>query len=254
MCKTFGLSGLAVLLAGAGCITSGGSSAPKWAPHDMNRPQPAVVTPSETPGDAPSDAIVLLDGKTLDAWESIQGGPAPWKLENGYMEAIPEIGDIRTRQSFGDCQLHLEWASPAEAKGESQTRGNSGVFLMGQYEIQVLDSYENRTYPDGQAGAIYGQKPPLVNACRKPGQWQSFDIIFHRPAFRKDGMVLRPARITLFHNGVLIQDHFEIRGKTAHMKPPKYHPHADALPLVIQEHETPVRYRNIWIRPLGEEK
>lgn len=224
----------------------------RWAVHDMNRPLPKVVTPAEHPGQPPSDAVILFDGKDLSNWVSEKdGSSAKWKVENGYMEVVKKTGNIRTKQAFGDCQLHVEWASPTKVKGNNQDRGNSGVFLMSHYEVQVLDSYRNRTYADGHAAAIYGQKPPLVNVCRPPGQWQSYDIIFHRPIF-KNGEVVKPATITVLHNGVLVQDHFDIEGKTVWKKRAKYHPHADKMPLMLQDHDHPVRYRNIWLRELPE--
>jgi hypothetical protein len=227
----------------------------KWKIHDMNRPVPAVVDPGtsstqDSAGRAPSDAVVLFDGKDLSKWSHKDGGAAKWKVENGYAEVVAKTGYIYTREAFGDCQLHVEFSEPLPAKGESQERGNSGVFLMGLYEIQVLDSYENKTYADGQASAVYGQYPPLVNASRAPGQWQSYDIIFHGPRFAKDGKLLRPARVTVLHNGVLVQDNVEPTGPTAHGERPPYKAHAEKLPLGLQDHGDSVRYRNIWIREL----
>jgi hypothetical protein len=227
----------------------------KWEIHDLHRPQPAIVTPGtsstqDAAGKVPSDAVVLFDGKELSQWLDQNGGPAKWKVENGYTEVVPETGYIHTKAPFGDCQLHVEFSEPVPPKGESQERGNSGVFLMGLYEIQVLDSYENKTYPDGQAAAVYGQYPPLVNASRPPGQWQSYDIVFHAPHFDKSGKLLRPARVTVFHNGVLVQDNVEIRGRTAIGDIPTYVPGPDKAPLALQDHGDLVRYRNIWIRPL----
>ena len=224
----------------------------RWAVHDMNRPAPPIVTCGEKSGQPPSDATILFDGKDLSRWESKDGGPAKWKVKNGYMEAVEKAGSIRTKQSFGDCQLHIEWAAPAKISGEGQHRGNSGIFLMRHYELQVLDSYGNKTYPDGLAAAIYGQYPPLVNACRKPGQWQSYDVIFRRPKFDQAGNVTEAARITVLQNGVLVQDNVEILGSTAHKKRAKYQSHADKLPIELQDHRCPVRYRNIWIRELPE--
>src|SRR5262245_38255754 len=226
---------------------------PKWKVHDKDRPLPAVVTPGtastqEAAGKAPSDAVVLFDGKDLSRWAHKDGSAAKWKVENGYFEVAPKTGEIHTREAFGDCQLHVEFAEPVPAKGESQGRGNSGVFLMGLYEIQVLDSYENRTYADGQASAVYGQYPPLVNASRPPGQWQSYDIILHGPRFTHDGTLARPARVTVLHNGVLVQDNVELTGPTAHGERPPYKPTPEKLPLALQDHGNPVRYRNIWIR------
>ncbi len=223
----------------------------QWAVHDESRPVPPVVTPGRTDSDPPSDAIVLFDGTDLSAWKSLKdGGAAKWKVQDGYMEVAPKAGDIETRQAFGSCQLHIEWQSPGRVEGNSQGRGNSGVFLMSKYEIQVLDSYDNVTYADGQAAAVYGQKPPLVNACRQPGQWQSYDIIFHAPVFDGD-KVSKPATVTVLHNGVLVQDHWEIEGTTFHKTRAHYEPHPDKLPIKLQDHGNPTRFRNIWIRPLN---
>ncbi len=223
-----------------------------WAIHDMNRPRPPVVTPApfDRPTAPPSDAIVLFDGTDLSAWERVGGGPAGWRVVDGYMEVVPGSGNIQTRQAFGDVQLHLEWSVPETVTGEGQGRGNSGVFLMGRYEVQVLDSYQNDTYPDGQAAAIYGQYPPLVNAMRPPGQWQTYDIVFRRPRFDAEGRLLQPARMTVFHNGVLVQDCAVLTGPTAHRARPPYEPHPDRLPLMLQDHGDRVRFRNIWVRPL----
>jgi hypothetical protein len=211
-----------------------------------------VVTPGQAPSDAPSDAIVLFDGSNLDNWVSDKGGePAAWKVENGYMEMVPKAGSIQTKEKFGSCQLHVEWAAPDMPGEKSQSRGNSGVFLMSRYEIQVLDNYENETYSVGYAGAVYGQSPPLVNACRKPNEWQTCDIIFHAPAF-EGGVCVKPATVTVLHNGVLVQDHFEIQGVTVWRADAKYTPHPAKLPLKLQDHGDRVRFRNIWIRPLAE--
>lgn len=230
----------------------------QWAIHDLNRPQPPIVHPGaastpESPGRPPSDAIVLFDGKDLSQWQIGSGEPAKWKVENGYMEVAPRAGSILTRRGFGDCQLHLEWATPLVVKGEGQGRGNSGVLLMGKYEVQVLDSYSNTTYPDGQAAALYGQYPPLVNASRPPGEWQTYDIIFRRPRFDQDGKLVRPARVTVLHNGVVVQDSVELMGPTTHRARPPYTAHPDQLPLTLQDHGELVRYRNIWIRELPED-
>src|SRR3989441_6901147 len=194
---------------------------PKWKIHDPNRPLPTVIDPGtpstqDSPGRPPSDAVVLFDGKDLSKWAHKDGSAPKWKVENGYAEVVAKSGYIYTREAFGDCQLHVEFSEPAPPKGEDQDRGNSGVFLMGLYEIQVLDSYENKTYADGQAAAVYGQYPPLVNASRPPGQWQSYDIVFHGPPFAKDAKLLRPARVSVLHNGVLVQDNVELAGPTAH--------------------------------------
>ena len=229
---------------------------PKWKIHDVDRPVPAVVDPGtastlDAPGHPPSDAVVLFDGKDLSQWVQKKDGTlAKWKVENGYFEVVAKTGDVQTREAFGDCQLHVEFSEPSPAKGEDQDRGNSGVFLHGLYETQVLDSYQSKTYADGQAAAIYGQYPPLVNASRPPGQWQTYEIIFHGPRFDKDGKLLRPARETVFHNGLLVQDNVELTGPTGHHVRPPYKPGPEKLPLSLQDHNHPVRYRNIWIREL----
>jgi len=227
----------------------------KWEIHDMNRPVPRVVTlgaesTQDQPGTPPSDAIILFDGHDLSKWTSDKGGEPTWKIENGYAEIASGKGGLVSKDSFGDCQLHVEWASPNPPKGKDQDRGNSGVYMMARYEVQVMDSFDNRTYADGQAASIYGQNPPLVNASRPPGQWQTYDIIWHRPHFSADGKVERPARITVMHNAVLVQDNFELEGSTAHKVEPKYTAHPDKAPIALQDHGHPVRYRNIWIRPL----
>jgi hypothetical protein len=227
----------------------------KWEVHDMSRPKPTVITPSKI-GDpeskvfvtAPSDAEILFDGKDLSKWQATGGGDATWKVEGGAMVAAGK--DLQTKDSFGDAQIHVEWASPEKVEGEGQGRGNSGVYIMGNYEVQVLDSYKNDTYADGQAGALYGQFPPLVNASLPPGQWQNYDIVFHRPRFGEDGKVTKPATMTVFHNGVLVQDHTELRGTTSHHSPGVYTQHADKLPIRLQFHGNPTRFRNIWIRQL----
>jgi len=225
--------------------------AQQWSIHDMDRPLPPVVDPGST-GRPPSDALVLFDGADLSQWRMKGGEPAQWRVAGGYVEIVPGSGDLVTTRAFGDCQLHLEWATPASPKGEGQDRGNSGVFLMGRYEVQVLDSYRSRTYADGQAAAIYGQFPPLVNASRAPGEWQEYDIVFHRPRFGQDGRLVSPARMTVFHNGVLVQDNVELAGATVHRARASYTAHPDRLPLLLQEHGNPVRYRNIWVRELPE--
>ncbi|MFZ9936651.1 MAG: 3-keto-disaccharide hydrolase [Luteolibacter sp.] len=223
-------------------------------------PLPPVVTPGEGAGFAapPSDAIVLFDGSEESFrknWTDTKGNPSQWKIVDGALESVKRAGYIQTKQNFGSCQLHIEWAAPAQVKGEGQGRGNSGVFLMGQYEVQVLDSYENQTYPDGQAGALYGRSKPLVNASRKPGEWQSYDIIFQRPIFGEDGKVVRRAMFTVLHNGVVIQDHQILSGGTGWMGPhavSEYKAHPDKLPISLQDHGNPVRYRNVWIRELPD--
>jgi hypothetical protein len=226
----------------------------RWKIHDPDRPQPPVVNPGpDCPFvPPPSDAVVLFDGEDLSQWEDTKGQSARWKVVNGCMEVVKKTGDIRTKQNYGGCQLHIEWAAPAEVEGESQDRGNSGVFLMTLYEIQVLDCYQNKTYPDGMTASVYGQYPPLVNACRPPGEWQTYDIIFHRPRFSAEGALSRPATLTVLHNGILVQDNVELTGPTEHKKRPPYKVHPDKLPLLLQDHGNPVRYRNIWIRELSE--
>ena len=214
------------------------------------RPEPRIITPGKTSTDAPSDAIVLFDGKDLSQWQGEKTGDAKWLVKNGYMQVIPKSEGIKTRQSFGDCQLHVEWRTPDTVKGTSQGRGNSGIFLMGLYELQVLDSYNNRTYSNGQAGSIYKQHIPLVNVCRPPGEWQTYDIIFTAPRFNNDSTVKSPARITVLQNGVLVQNNVSIFGGTRYVGIPVYTMHADKLPLLLQEHGNPVCYRNIWIREL----
>ncbi|HMD44223.1 MAG TPA: DUF1080 domain-containing protein [Candidatus Acidoferrum sp.] len=229
-----------------------------WKIHDLDRPLPPIVDPGtpstqETPGQPPSDAVVLFDGKDLSDWQNGDKSPAKWKVENGYMEVVAKTGSIQTKKAFGDCQLHVEFMEPLPAVGESQERGNSGVFLMNQYEIQVLDSYENKTYADGQAAAVYGQYPPLVNASRPPGIWQVYTIVFHGPRFDSAGKLLKPARVTVFHNGVLVQDNVELTGPTAHGSRPPYKAGPDKGPVGLQDHGRPVRFRNIWIRELAED-
>jgi hypothetical protein len=204
-------------------------------------PKPAIVTPGEKPGDAPSDAVILFDGKDLSAWE----GAERWKIEDGAM--VVGGGEIRTKQSFGDCQLHIEWSAPTEVRGEGQGRGNSGIFF-GPYELQVLDSYDNETYYDGQASAIYKQTPPMVNAMRKPGEWNVYDVIWTAPRFNDDGTLASPAFITNIHNGVVTLNHFQLLGDTPFHRPPQYAKHTVEQPIKLQDHGNPVRFRNIWIR------
>jgi hypothetical protein len=229
----------------------------KWHVHDPDRPHPRVVTPGKEPGAAPSDALVLFDGKDLSKWDQHGRGAdsaklvdAQWKVENGYFEVVPGTGDLYTREKFGDCQLHVEWSELPDVRGASQARGNSGVLLMSRYEIQVLDPYDNPTYADGQASAIYGQFPPLVNPGRKPGEWQIYDIVFEAPRFEGERLI-KPAVFTVFFNGVLVQNHKEPIGAMVYRQVAKYTPHDPEEPLMLQEHHDRVRYRNIWIRRLA---
>jgi hypothetical protein len=213
-------------------------------------PVPRVVTPGKTASDPPSDAIILFDGKNLDAWKAQDGSPAKWKVEGGILTVAPGTGIIQTKQGFGDCQLHIEWRTPAEVKGDGQGRGNSGIFLMSRYELQVLDSYNNPTYSNGQAGSIYKQLIPLANASRPPGEWQVYDIVWTAPRFNADSTVKSPARITVIHNGVLVQNNSTLWGGTQYIGIATYDFHSDAEPLVLQDHGNPMSFRNIWIRPL----
>jgi hypothetical protein len=235
----------------------------KWHVHDPDRPQPPVVTPgaafsqNATP---PSDAEVLFNGTDLSKWQNSKGGDADWKVQDGYME-VTRGGGIRTRDRWADFQLHVEWASPLPAKGSGQGRGNSGILINGLYEVQVLDSFEAKTYPDGQAGAIYGQSPPLVNACKPPGEWQTYDIIFESPRWDEKGNLIKKACATVLHNGVVVQNHYEFIGCTDGISSvvpwralSKYpDPHPPEVFIELQEHNAnPVRYRNLWIRRLGQ--
>lgn len=218
-------------------------------------PQPPIVTPGSLPGMPPSDAIVLFNGRNTDGWSAEDGSETSWIVKNGALQPVDDAGIIRTVKEFGSCHLHVEFATPANVEGDGQGRGNSGVFLMGQYEVQILDSYENTTYPDGQAGALYGRSAPLVNASRKPGEWQSFDIIFHRPIFDDNGAVEKRATFTVFHNGVLIQDHLELSGGTLWKSKHSVHPyeaHGDKGPIALQDHGNPVSFRNVWVRELED--
>ena len=246
----FCLAAAAILLlngsarAGEGYVDTPLLPGGKWHVHDKNRPHPPVVTPGPAtePMAPPADAVVLFDGKDLSQW-----GGGTWKVENGFVEAN-KTGNITTKEKFGSCQLHIEWMEP-KPQGSGQGRGNSGVFLMGRYEIQVLDSYKSETYADGQCAGIYGQTPPLVNACRPPGEWQTYDIAFEAPVF-KDGKILKHAFVTIFQNGVLVQNHTEILGGTSHRSLPSTDPHGEKESISLQDHGNPIRYRNIWIRPV----
>ena len=209
--------------------------------------EPAVVDPGPV-GGPPSDAVVLFDGRDMSQWE----GAEEWTVADGQVTSGG--GPILSKPTFGDCQVHLEWATPEEISGQGQGRGNSGIFLMGIYEVQILDSYENKTYFDGQAGAIYKQHPPLVNACREPGEWQTYDIVWTAPRFDDEGQLAEPAYITVLHNGALIVNHFKLEGDTPYNRPPRYTKHPDKLPFVLQYHGNPVRFRNIWAREIPELK
>lgn len=223
-----------------------------WPVNSLDRPKPPVVDPGPAGPSVPppADAIVLFSGKDLSEWQG-DSGDAKWLVKDGYMEVAAGTGAIHTRRKFGDVQLHVEWASPASAEGEGQDRGNSGVFLMSHYEVQVLDSWHNDTYADGQAAALYAQSPPLVNASRAPGEWQTYDIVFHAPHFTSAGKIRTPARATVFHNGLIVQDDVAFTGWTVHARRAVYQPHEAELPLTLQDHGHPVRFRNIWIRKLG---
>jgi len=230
---------------------------PNWLGHDRDRPMANVITPGtfssqEQPGVPPSDATVLFDGKDISQWVAMDGSPTKWIAHDGALECVPGSGYARTLQSFGDCQLHIEWAAPNPPKGDSQGRGNSGVFFgFGRYEVQVLDSYGSKTYADGAAASIYGQYPPLVNASLPPGKWQTYDIIWKAPRFDASGTLLSKAHITVFHNGVLVQNNVELTGPTGWIGRAPYQAHPERTPIALQDHGNPVRYRNVWVRELG---
>jgi hypothetical protein len=227
----------------------------KWRVHDADRPASKVVTPGATAAAAPSDAIVLFDGRSLDAWTAER---KLWPIKNGIL-TVPSRAEsggenaLVSKQAFGDVQLHLEFRSPNPPQKTSQNRGNSGIWFMQRYEIQILDGYQNPTYADGTVGAVYGWKPPLVNASRKPGEWQTYDVVFERPRFAADGSLLRPAYITAILNGVLVQNHQAMLGVTNWRHVSEYKAHGDAAPLQLQDHDSPVSFRNIWVRPLPAE-
>ena len=220
----------------------------RWHVHDPDRPHPPEVTPGATPGAPPSDAVVLFDGKDLSHWSQHGRSDVKWTVHDGYFEVAPGTGDLVSRDTFGDAQLHVEWSEPPEISGTGQDRGNSGVYLMGRYEVQVLDSSGTVTYADGQAGALYGEFPPLVNPVRKPGEWNTYDIVVDAPKF-DGGKLLKPMFVTLLFNGVLAHDHRELTGTTEHRAVGAYKPHGDG-PLLLQDHGARVRYRNIWVRRL----
>lgn len=230
----------------------------RWMIHDEARPAPPIITPGAECGAAPSDAVVLFDGTEASMaanWGDARGNPSKWVFRDGCMESVEKAGYIQSKQEFGSCQLHVEFATPSTVKGSSQGRGNSGVFLQGEFEVQVLDSYENKTYPDGQCAALYGRAVPLVNVCRKPGEWQSYDIVFHRAIFDKDGKIVRKPTFTVFQNGVLVQDHVTLEGGTQWKGPhaiSDFRPLPDKGPIQFQDHGNPVRYRNVWVRELKD--
>lgn len=239
------LLNVGMLACGVAWATQSGASANaqeylngiEWQP-------PSVVTPGATNATPPSDAVVLFDGKDFSHWKNASN----WKIEDGAM--VVGRGAITSTDEFGDCQVHIEWSTPTPPKGSGQGRGNSGVFLMGIYELQVLDSFDNATYHDGQASAIYKQTPPMVNAMRKPGEWNTYDILWTAPRFKEDGSLQSPAYMTVLHNGIVTLNHFELKGDTPYSRPPKYTKHSDKGPLMLQDHGDPVRFRNIWVRPL----
>jgi hypothetical protein len=230
----------------------------KWHVHDPDRPHPPVVTPGASQYAPPSDAIVLFNGKDLSKWAQDGRGAdkgkivdPQWPVKDGYFEVGANNGDLFTREKFGDCQLHIEWSEPPDIKGTSQGRGNSGVLLMHRFEVQVLDAFKNPTYADGQAGAIYGQWPPLANPSRPPGEWNVYDIVFEAPKFEGEKLV-KPAYITLFMNGVMMHNRKESMGPMVYRQVAKYVPQPAEDSLALQDHHNPVRYRNIWIRRLRQ--
>ena len=277
-------AGAALLVLQSGCATSGGAASTtsalqpsqtavpikknlgytntpiipgtQWHVHDGTRPQPRIVTSGATfshLAPPPSDAVILFNGTDLSRWQLGNGKPASWKVENGYMEVAPKTGSIRTKDKFADFQLHIEFATPAKVDGSSQGRGNSGILMNGVYEIQVLDCWENPTYPDGQAGALYGQIPPLVNASKPPGTWQSYDIIWESPRWDADKKIAKKANVTVIHNGVVLHHKREYTGTSPHQNNGNYDkPHAPEMFIELQDHNNPMRFRNIWLRKLGE--
>ncbi|MEY2716185.1 MAG: hypothetical protein RIT24_2528 [Planctomycetota bacterium] len=248
-CSVLGLSALAAtavfLLAAAPQ-----QEKKEWGVHDKERPQPAMVEGAGH-GSAPSDAIVLFDGKSLDKWTG-NNNTASWEVKEGYFQVKPGSGNIRTRDGFGSCQFHIEWMVPETCKCNGQQGCNSGLFFMDRYELQILGSNPNKTYVDGMAGAMYGQYPPLVNPCRPNGQWNTYDVIFHAPKFNEDGSVAKPGTMTVIFNGVLVQDHSEIWGATAHAARAKYSKHEAKLPIGLQDHGDALCFRNVWLRPLAD--
>jgi hypothetical protein len=256
---TAGLAGFAAVIVAADAKL-GYTNTPlvpgtKWRVHDGERPQPRIVTPADTfshGAKPPSDATVLFDGNDLSQW-TVNNAPPRWKVENGYMEVVGGTGSIRTKERFADFQLHIEFATPAEVKGNGQGRGNSGILFNGNYEVQVLDSYDNPTYPDGQAGGLYGQTPPLANASKPPGQWQSYDIIWESPRWDADQKLVKKAAVTVIHNGVVLHHRREFSGNTPHQNNGNYdRPHDPEVFIQLQDHGNPMRFRNVWLRKLGE--
>ena len=234
----WGVVGVAVVAAAAPAFQKEYKSGIVW-------PEPAVVTPGKSDHEPPSDAVVLFDGKDLSKW--VNGDR--WKVENG--NAVVQKSDITTKDSFGDYQLHLEFATPEKVVGNGQGRGNSGVFLANRYEVQILDSFDNKTYFDGQCASLYKQSPPMVNACRKPGEWQTYDIVFTAPRFAEDGKVLKPGYVTVIHNGAVVHNHFELQGGTYYDRPAAYEKHPERQPIRLQNHGNPVKFRNIWLREIA---
>ncbi len=218
---------------------------------EFYEPKVKPVSPGSENHLPPADAIVLFGGNDLNAWVSERDGSFPkWNVEDGILTVAPRTGGIKTKEAFGDVQVHIEWRAPSEVVGNGQGRGNSGFFFMGKYELQILDSYDNETYSNGQAASIYKQHPPLVNAMRAPGEWNTYDAVFTAPRFNEDGMLISPARITVFHNGILVQNNVELKGPTEYIGIPNYVAHPEKLPFHIQDHSNPVSFRNIWVRKL----
>ncbi|MBX3373218.1 MAG: DUF1080 domain-containing protein [Phycisphaeraceae bacterium] len=235
-------------------VQNTGTRAHRYAVHDMDRPQPITVTTGQC-GEAPGDAVVLFGTGSLDAWAHGDGAAPRWRLvdEGTAFVVEPGSGDLRTRDHFGDCQFHIEWMIPEGREVRGQSGGNSGVFFLDRYEVQVLQSHGNLTYPDGMAGALYGQHPPLVNACRQQGQWNTYDIIFRGPRFNDDGTLRRRATVTMLMNGVLVHERAEMHGITTHGQRASYRPHAPSGPIRLQDHGDPIHFRNIWVRPLPDD-
>ncbi|HVE61231.1 MAG TPA: DUF1080 domain-containing protein [Chitinophagaceae bacterium] len=247
------------MIASALCFSMASFAQAKPEDTEIYQPVPKVVTPGSTRNDVPVDAIILFDGKNLDEWASSNdpNKKAEWIVANKVITVNKAVGDIQTKRSFTDFQLHIEYKIPSNITGSGQARGNSGVFLaapasQGGYELQVLDSYNNSTYVNGQAGSIYKQSPPLVNACRKPGEWQTYDVVWKAPRFNNDGTLKSPAYITVLHNGILVQNNFELKGHTPYIGKPAYSKHGPS-PIRLQAHgdkSEPISYRNIWLREL----